>query len=53
MPSASPSVARLNELTGLTIASAITVHRALGPGLLETAYCGVLANGEMRPRPNV
>ena len=42
MPSASPSVARLNELTGLTIASAITVHRALGSGLLETAYCACL-----------
>ncbi|MBI3363140.1 MAG: GxxExxY protein [Chloroflexi bacterium] len=28
----------LNEITGLIIACAIDVHRALGPGLLESAY---------------
>ncbi len=27
-----------NELTGLIIGAAIEVHRALGPGLLESAY---------------
>jgi PD-(D/E)XK nuclease superfamily protein len=29
---------RLNALTGKVIAAAIRVHRALGPGLLESAY---------------
>jgi len=29
---------RLNAITGKIIAAAITVHRALGPGLLESAY---------------
>jgi GxxExxY protein len=28
----------INELTGQIIGAAITVHRALGPGLLESAY---------------
>lgn len=28
----------INDLTGVIIGSAITVHRALGPGLLESAY---------------
>jgi GxxExxY protein len=28
----------LNELTGVIIGCAIKVHRALGPGLLESAY---------------
>lgn len=27
-----------NELTGVVIGAAIEVHRALGPGLLESAY---------------
>ena len=27
-----------NELSGHVIAAAIEVHRALGPGLLESAY---------------
>jgi len=27
-----------NELSGLIIKAAITVHRALGPGLLESVY---------------
>jgi len=29
---------RINELTELIIGAAIEVHRALGPGLLESAY---------------
>jgi len=29
---------RLNELSGLVIKGAITVHRTLGPGLLESVY---------------
>ena len=29
---------RLNAITGKIIAAAIRVHRALGPGLLESAY---------------
>ena len=28
----------INELTGEVIGSAIEVHKALGPGLLESAY---------------
>ncbi|MGH2591935.1 MAG: GxxExxY protein [Anaerolineae bacterium] len=35
--------ARLNEITETIIGSAITVHRALGPGLLESAYEACLA----------
>ncbi len=30
--------ARLNEIGGITLDSAITVHRELGAGLLESAY---------------
>jgi GxxExxY protein len=33
----------LNEITEQVIASAIAVHRALGPGLLESAYEACLA----------
>ena len=33
----------LNEISGQIIGSAIEVHRALGPGLLETAYEACLA----------
>jgi GxxExxY protein len=33
----------LNRLTSSTIAAAIRVHRALGPGLLEGAYLACLA----------
>jgi GxxExxY protein len=29
---------RLNEISGIVVDAAITVHRALGPGLLESAY---------------
>ena len=29
---------RLNAITGKIVAAAIRVHRALGPGLLESAY---------------
>lgn len=34
---------RLNQITGDVIASAIDVHRVLGPGLLESAYEACLA----------
>jgi len=34
---------RLNETTEATIGAAIEVHRALGPGLLESAYQACLA----------
>lgn len=34
---------RLNEITEQIIGSAIDVHRALGPGLLESAYEACLA----------
>jgi GxxExxY protein len=43
---------RENEITKLVIGFAIEVHRALGPGLLESAYeeclCDELAKGEIR-----
>jgi GxxExxY protein len=35
--------AELNRITGLIIRGAISVHRALGPGLLESAYTACLA----------
>jgi len=35
--------AELNRITGLIIRGAIAVHRALGPGLLESAYLACLA----------
>lgn len=34
---------RLNEISGAIIGAAIDVHRALGPGLLESAYEACLA----------
>ena len=35
--------AALNDLSSKIVAAAISVHRALGPGLLETAYLACLA----------
>jgi GxxExxY protein len=35
-------LATINEVTGAIIAAAIAVHRALGPGLLESAYLACL-----------
>ena len=32
----------VNEMTGLIIGAGVEVHRALGPGLLETAYAQCL-----------
>ena len=39
----------LNEISGQVIGAAITVHRELGPGLLESAYESCLAY-ELRQR---
>lgn len=39
----------LNEISGRVIGAAITVHRELGPGLLESAYESCLAY-ELRQR---
>ncbi|MXN91543.1 GxxExxY protein [Flavobacterium sp. Sd200] len=33
----------INDLTGKIIGLAMEVHRSLGPGLLESAYCECLA----------
>ena len=33
----------LDDITGTVIAAAITVHRAIGPGLLESVYEALLA----------
>ena len=33
----------IDPRTGLVIGAAIGVHRAIGPGLLESAYCDCLA----------
>jgi GxxExxY protein len=41
--------AKLNALTGQIIASAIEVHKALGPGLLESTYEECLAH-ELKTR---
>ena len=35
---------QLNEITSSIIAAAIRIHRALGPGLLETAYLACLCH---------
>ncbi len=40
---------RINEITGIIVNSAMTVHSALGPGLLESAYQACLAH-ELRSR---
>ena len=34
---------RLNQITGQIIAAAVSVHRELGPGMLESAYEACLA----------
>lgn len=39
----------LNHITGVVVDSALKVHRALGPGLLESAYRACLAH-ELRKR---
>ena len=36
--------ARLDEIIGQTVDAAIQVHRALGPGLLESAYAACLVS---------
>ena len=36
------SIERLNRITSTIIESAIEIHRAIGPGLLEKAYLGCL-----------
>ena len=43
----------INELSGSVIGSAITVHRALGPGLLESAYQACLQHEMVRRGHNV
>ncbi len=40
---------RMNEISGDIVNAAIAIHRALGPGLLESAYELVLAS-ELRRR---
>ncbi len=40
--SATPIPSELNELVGQVIGAAIEVHKALGPGLLESAYATCL-----------
>jgi GxxExxY protein len=37
-----PTAEELNQLTSKILSSAIAIHRALGPGLLESAYGGCL-----------
>jgi GxxExxY protein len=48
---------RINRITERIIGCAIEVHRALGPGLLESAYekcvCYELSQGEMKFRRQV
>jgi GxxExxY protein len=38
-----PDLGRLNHITKTIIGAAIRVHRELGPGLLESAYCACLS----------
>jgi GxxExxY protein len=40
---------KTNEITGIVVDSAIKVHSALGPGLLESVYEACLAH-ELRKR---
>ena len=37
---------QINEITGEIIRSALRVHSALGPGLLESAYRAFLYHGD-------
>jgi GxxExxY protein len=46
---ANPTHARENEITGTIIEAAIGIHRALGPGLLESVYAAILVY-ELRKR---
>jgi GxxExxY protein len=40
---------KLNELGGVILDTSITIHRELGPGLLESAYvCALLREFELR-----
>jgi GxxExxY protein len=39
---------KLNQITGLIVQSAIRVHSALGPGLLESAYRACLRHDLIR-----
>ncbi len=39
----------INEVTGRIIGAAIEVHRALGPGLLESAYEACLVLTYLKP----
>jgi GxxExxY protein len=43
------TVSRINQVTGAIIGAAIEVHRALGPGLLESTYQACLVH-ELRQR---
>jgi GxxExxY protein len=38
----------INELSSKVISAAIEVHKAIGPGLLESAYEECLCNDEKR-----
>jgi GxxExxY protein len=40
---------RENDITGIIIDTAISIHRRLGPGLLESVYAAILAH-ELRKR---
>lgn len=42
---------RLAELTGNIIGVCIEVHRAVGPGLLESAYEALVVAARPRPQP--
>ena len=44
MADAPPTAQYLNHLTGTIIGAAIKIHRALGQGLLESAYLACLTH---------